>query len=415
MSRRIELNQRPGPTAKFRLICSSIAADAGPERMRTWSISGNERLARIASVVVSFVLGLGIVSAGWLVLPGPAAGNAERLYEGPSPAEATSAPQLLPVFVMRPDHSVIRHGVAIWQSNGVFTVRVFPSTEYDEPLASDALLFEPSMAVLWAAATDSSREELKRRLNALQEEAAKAIETVITSDVFTNSYRPVLRASLTEVVSRAWEDPETQTAVEELLLSSDAEFKRVVQGDLKAIVVGRINDAVWQMLEANWLNALGMPFGYELDYTPVLEAVTATLVDPRFQKSFIAFGSERLGTEEARRLAERIAIGVADALMRDQRVPKIVNQMFWDPQLRRLLDPFMEAVASLIGALPRHLGGLGSESSLNPLAAHIFKAMALGERTPLILLVTPEDRDRIERLESDAATFLKPVATADGG
>jgi hypothetical protein len=238
---------------------------------------------------------------------------------------------------------------------------------------------------------------------------------VITSDVFTNSYRPVLRASLTEVVSRAWEDPETQAAMEELLVSSDAEFKRVLQGDLKAIVVGRINDAVWQMLEANWLNAFGMPFGYGLDYTPVLEAVTATLVDARVQKSFMAFGSERLGTEEARRLAERIAVGVADALMRDQRVPKIVNQMFWDPQLRTLLDPFMEAVTSLIGALPRNLGGLGSESSLNPLAAHVFKAMALGERTPLVLLVTPEDRDRIERLESDAATLLKPVATAGGG
>ena len=62
--------------------------------------------------------------------------------------------------------------------------------------------------------------------------------------------------------------------------------------------------------------------------------------------------------------------------MRDQRVPKIVNQMFWDPQLREMVDPLMEAFTSLIGALPRHLGGLGSESSLNPLAAHIFKAMA---------------------------------------
>ena len=271
------------------------------------------------------------------------------------------------------------------------------------------MLFRPGPAVLWAAATDASQSELKRRIAVVQDEVARTIEEIIASPVFNVTYRPMLRAILTDAVSNAWEDVRTQAALSELLATSRPALERLLAGDFQSIVVGRVNDAVWDMLQTNWLNAFGVPLGYELDYAPVLRAITDAIADPRVQEVFVAFGSDRLATDEARRLAERIAIGVIDSLLRDPRVPEVVQLMLTDPALREMVRPLSEAAVGLVGALPRHLGGLGAESTLNPLAAHVFRAMVLGEDTPLILFVTEEDRLRIERLEPDGVTFLRPV------
>jgi hypothetical protein len=45
---------------------------------------------------------------------------------------------------------------------------------------------------------------------------------------------------------------------------------------METIVMSRVRDAVWDMLETNWLNAFGVPLGYDLDYTPVTRAVATT-------------------------------------------------------------------------------------------------------------------------------------------
>jgi hypothetical protein len=354
---------------------------------------------------------LAIGYAGWAIVPRSSAEEAARLYEDAS-RPAAAVPRLLPVFVMRANHTVIRHGTAVLEADGRFSVRIFSSAVASQPEATDALLFDPNFSVLWAAASDESRSELKERLNTVQDEGARAIESIITSDVFTRSYRPVLRAILTDAVSQAWEDPKTQAAFQDVLVSSDAAFKERLRAGVEAIVIARVNDAVWDMMQSNWLNALGVPLGYSLDYTPILRAVQATFLDPRLQQVFMQFGNERLSTDEARRLAERIVIGVVDALMRDRRVPNIVSEMIWDPRLRELVAPFTDAAVALGTALPRDLGGLGAATSLNPLAAHVFKSILLGQHTPLILFVTPAERQKIERLEPDAARLLRPVEMA---
>jgi hypothetical protein len=137
--------------------------------------------------------------------------------------------------------------------------------------------------------------------------------------------------------------------------------------------------------------------------------VATTLLDPRLQQTLVEFGSERLGTNEARRLAERIVIDAAEALMGDRRIPDVMSAMLWDPRLRELVRPFTDAAVGLGAALPRDLGGLGATATLNPLAAHVFKAVLLGQHTPLILFVTPEERARIERLAPNAAKLLRPA------
>lgn len=372
------------------------------------------RMQYAGGVVVSAAIIAGFVGAAWRVLP-HAPSEARVLYfREPKPATITYS-GTVPVFVMKPDHSVVRHGTAEMGAGGLIRVDPFPSTINEYGNATEAILADPSLGILWAAATDTSQAELRHRIRLVQDMAAQTIERIITSDVFTNDYRPVLRAMLTDAISTAWRDPRTQKAVQGLLANAEPTLRRSLNGEVREILVSRLSAAIWQMLRANWANAFGVPFGYDLDYEPAIRAMTETLADPRLQQVLLGFGRAQLETPEARQLAERLVIGTVDTLMRDRRVPATVSQMFWDVRLRAMLRPFSNSLFALASALPQHLGGLGSESTLNPLAAHVFKAFAVASRTPLILLVTPKDLERLQTMESDTAVTLQPVAAGPGG
>lgn len=364
------------------------------------------RLQWTGGVLASALIIAGFFGAAWRVLP-HAEDSVPVLYFREPPTETLRWTGSVPVFVMRPDHSVVRHGTAVLTSDGRVRVNLFPSTASEFPDATAAILADPSLSVLWAAASESSQAELRHRISLVQDMAAQAVERVITSDVFTNDYRPALRALLTDAVSSAWRDPRTQKALEVLLANAEPAMRRALRGEVQALLVSRLSAAIWQMVRANWANALGVPFGYELNYEPAIKAMTETLADPRLQQVLLDFGRAQLDTPEARQLAERIVIGAMDFLLRDRRVPAVMTQMFWDVRLRAMLRPFTSAVFGLAGALPQHLGGLGAESSLNPLAAHVFKAFATASRTPLILLVTPQDVSRFQRMDGDSAVTLE--------
>jgi hypothetical protein len=378
-------------------------------RMRASHIAGNGRLVRAGSGLISGLLILAFFAAGWRVIPHAGVADSSLIYREAPPGAGISTTRQVPVFVMRSDRSVVRQGAATTEPGGGLSVAFFRSVAGEEPEATEALLFEPTLEVLWVAATDESQGELRRLRDAFQEVTARTIEEVITSDIFNGVYRPMLRSILTEAVSHAWEDEKTQEALAELLESSDTALRRVLTGEIETILGSRVKEALWEMFQANWINAFGVPFGYELDYEPMMTAVTAVLRDPRVRQTFLAFGRDRLATDEAQRLTERFAIGLVDSLIRDRRPPKVVTEMFWDPRLRAMLQPVSDSLMAVLSAMPRNLGGLGSESSLNPLAAHVFKALVLNQHTPLVMFVTPEDRARIERMDPDAARALLPV------
>src|ERR1700720_1426698 len=150
--------------------------------MRNWFSERGSGLARWASAGVSVLLILLIAYAGWTVVPHAVAIDSGEVYQEAG-RQSADAPRVIPVFVMRPDHSVVRHGTAILEANGRVSVNLFASTASEELQATDALLFEPTVAVLWAVAPEKARTDLKQRFENAQQQAAKAIEALITSDI----------------------------------------------------------------------------------------------------------------------------------------------------------------------------------------------------------------------------------------
>src|SRR5690606_35521092 len=105
-------------------------------------------------IAVFVYLGFGIVPRAGVASP--------ELYR--SSYELSFKRKNLPVFIMRDDRSVVRHGTARIGGDGMIEVELFGSTRMTGASPMDALLFESGLPALWAAVSDSSQAELLRQI-----------------------------------------------------------------------------------------------------------------------------------------------------------------------------------------------------------------------------------------------------------
>jgi hypothetical protein len=371
---------------------------------------GNGRWRKLPGIAVSLLIVGAFVGAGWQVMPRGEPTGGVMFYQAPAERLHLSVTGTMPVFVMRQDQSAIRHGVARVQPDGLIRVDLYDEALPEFATTSEALLFQPGFAALWAAASEASQKELLKRAEAVQGQVGRTLEQVMGSEVFNREYRPALRAILTDAVTAAWDGDRSKVAFDSLLATADPMLRDMLRDEAGKIMEVRLERAFWEFIKTNWASPLYVITGDQIDYTPLSEAIQGVLQDPRLSDALLRLGNQVLDTHESRIFAERLAIGIIDALLRDHRVPDVAARLFWDARFRDEVQPLYEALVALGGALPRHLGGLGNENSLNPLAAHVFKAMTLNSATSLIVFVTPDRRDRIERADPDAAVRLVPVA-----
>ena len=135
-----------------------------------------------------------------------------RYYQAPAERLRLSPTGTMPVFVMRHDQSAIRNGVARVEPAGIVRVEFYQERSPEMATATEALLFQPGFAALWAAASDASQKELLQRAQAVQGQVGQTLERVIGSDAFNREYRPILRAILTDAVTAAWDDARSKVA-----------------------------------------------------------------------------------------------------------------------------------------------------------------------------------------------------------
>ncbi|MFO1057391.1 MAG: hypothetical protein U1E53_10545 [Dongiaceae bacterium] len=361
------------------------------------------------SVIVSLLLLCAFVGAGWTVFP-IAHGRGElRHFAAPGVAYRPDPDGTLPVFVLRPDGTTVRNGVARADPQGGLAVELYRHPGPEVAGASEALLFDPGVGVLWAAAPEAAHRKLIDELRAVQDEVGHTLERVMGDDVFVHDYRPAMRAILADALSQAWNDPRTRAAFDDLLDAADPVLRDLLHQEAGAVLQHRLETAFWEFLKANWTGPVDILIGNGLDYAPLHEAIAGIMRDQQLQDSLLRSVNRLIDTPQAQLLAERMAIGTIDALLRDRRIPDLASRLYLDVRLQAAVQPLSERLVDLGAALPRYLGGLGSERSLNPLAAHVFKALTLNAPTSLILLVTPAERAQIAAADPEAGVALRPV------
>lgn len=362
-------------------------------------------------VAAALMIGV-ILSAAQAVVPHADSRAERRVYAVPDTAPVLDPAHVLPVFVMREGRGAIRHGTAQLQPDGTLLVEFYRTPLADAAVATEPLLFEPDLTAMWVAAPDSSRHELRARLVAVQDEVAQTLERVMMSEAFTLEYRPALREIFSDALSGAWEDERTAEALGQVTAMAGRIARYDLRGPIEALLDERVEAAIWSFLEANWAWLPAVPFGVDLDYSPLATIVEDTLADPAFRETLADFAGRILDIDETRVLAERLAIGALDALLRDGRIADVAAAMLADARLHHAVQPLADEVLALGAAVPRHLGGLGDETDLNPLAAHVFKAMTLDARVGFVMFVTPERWRVIRSIAPDAALRLAEAAPA---
>lgn len=380
----------------------------------------SERAQRAVGVVAALLLLFAFVRAGLSIMPHIDSGAEVRRYAIPAGGDVPREGQVLPVFVMRDVGGAIRHGTATLDPDGVLRATFFTTPVAEAATATEALLFDPTLMAMWAVAPEDSREELKVRFLAVQDEVVRTLERVVGSDAFVNEYRPMLREILSNALQTAWGDPRTEEAFDRLAALTARMARYDLRASLEAIVMEQVEAGVWSFVETNWSWLATAPFGTELDYTPLARSIEDTISDPRVRDILSDFAQRSLGLDETRQLAERVAIVAVDTLMRDPRVAEIAAAMYNDPRLRSDVQPLTSSMIAMLASIPRHLGGLGNENDLNPLAAHVFKAMTLNERVGFVMFLTPERYDEIRAIAPDVAVPLTEVplpaeAAGEGG
>jgi hypothetical protein len=408
------VRQQPTPKAARR---GNVVVTVPRRRLPSFA---SERTRRMFGVVAAVLLLGAFVRAGLSIVPHVDADAEIRFYQIPPGADVPLPTQVLPVFVMRDVGGAIRHGTAVLQPDGTLKATFFTTPVAEAAAATEPLLFDPSLMAMWAVAPEASREELRARLVAVQDEVAHTLERVVASEAFVNEYRPMLREILSDALQTAWRDPRSKEAFDRLAALTTRIARYDLRASLQGIVLEQIEAGVWDFIDVNWAWLAAAPFGVELDYTPLARAIEDTIADPRVRDTLSDFAQRTLALDETRQLAERVAIVAVDALMRDPRVAEIGSAMYNDPRLRSDVQPLTSSLIAMLAAIPRHLGGLGNENDLNPLAAHVFKAMTLNERVGFVMFVTPERYREIRGIAPDVAMRLTEVeppeaAAGEGG
>lgn len=370
---------------------------------------GNGIAGRIVGYLISAALIAALVVVALHVMPlGVRGGQAAHFVLPPGRLYMTEA-GTMPVFVMRPDRSVVRHGVARPTSSGLLRIDFYETPLPAFERTTEALLVEPGLSVLWVTATPENRHRLRQRIGRLQDQVGLTIERVVRSEAFARTYKPRLREILSEAIVRAWREPRSQAIVERLMKRAVPAVREAMAGEAGEVLRGHLNRAIWGMLKANWSRAFDAVLGGKLDYSPINEAIVETWRDPRLRAVVRDLGTRLLEMPESRQLSERLAVSLADTLVRDARLAEVIADMTSDQRLIEEVRPLSQAFYDVAGAVPANLAGLGGQSDISPLAAHVFKSLGPAARTDLVLFVTPTHEARFAEEAADSYRALRRV------
>ncbi len=361
--------------------------------MRAFTVMFGRPAAMAASVGLSILF----LSAGWAALPTWNAPStlAYLLPDGDLAAED----ETMPVFVLRPDHSTLRAGVARMRAGGRIDVTLYDPSAPELSQEGEGLLFNADLRVLWLLASDEERGALRQGLEKLGIGLRDAIDAVLRSPEFNDDYRPVLKDVGRHAIDTAWHHPGTRAAYDDLVRSAEPVLREAVGRDLRAIVMKRAEPMVWDMLSANVGSVFKLFQDQPWNLTPVEQALESIQRDVREQALVEKTTQRILDSWQAKAFLQAFAGNAMDATVRDPRMREALHHLLTDQRLGPYLAPASQPAGALARLAPQVLFGVHPQSDLNALAAYTFRSFITGRPGRLIILTNPRQRDRILALD----------------
>lgn len=358
------------------------------------------------AMAASLALAVLFLAAGWATLPTRGA-PPTWVYRLPDPGGILSDGEEMPVFIMRPDRSTLRAGLARAKADGRIDVSLYDPSDPRLIQGSEGVLFNGDLRVLWLLASDAERKQLQAGLEALGHGFREAVDAVLGSPEFNDDYRNLLKDIGRETIEAAWHDPETRAAYDELLRSAEPVLRDVVGRDLKGIVLKRAEPLVWDMLSANVGTLLNVfQSSSSWDVSPLEQAMEAIQRDVRERGLIEKTGQRILDSWQAKAFVQTFAGNVVDAVARDGRIKDVLGRMLTDQRLSPYLTPLSKPAGELARLTPNVLFGVHPQSDLNAIAAYTFRGFVTGRPGQLIILMSAQHREEMLRLDRYSPRLL---------
>lgn len=330
------------------------------------------------------------------------------------PVAPESLPPLngtFPVLTLRPDRSTIRSGYANRDSDG--RIRVTLYDPYEPLLAdtSEGVLFSADLRALWLLATDEERARLRAGVNALAQSLRQSADLILHSPEFTNDYRPLLQNAARSAIETAWKQPSTRAAYDEMLRGAEPILRDVANREVRPLLMRRLDGLLWDIVQANVGTVFSVFNAKPWNMAPVEQAVEAALRDMRDQGVLERAIAQIVETRQSKAFLQVFAGNAIDALAVDHRIEETLFRLATDPRMAAYLSPMSGPTSDLSLMAPRILFGVREGGDLNAVAAYTFNGLVGGHPGPVIILMTPQQRDAMVNVDSTVPKLLVRSAT----
>ncbi|MCW2249376.1 hypothetical protein M2352_005036 [Azospirillum fermentarium] len=359
----------------------------------------NVLFGRPAAVIASLALAALFLSAGRATLP-TRAQPPSLGYRVPETAAAVAEASGLPVFLLQANHATLRSGTARIGAGGAVDITLYDPSDPRLIHGSEAVLFNTDLRVLWLLATDEERTALREGLQTVGRGLRDAVEAVLRSPEFTGAYRDELKDIGRQIIEDAWRAPATRAAYDEMIRSTEPLLHEAAGREVKAIVVKQIEPMVWNLISANMGVALDVFHSQPWDFSPVEHAMDAIQREVRERNVLQRALQQVLDSWQAKAFLQTVAGAVMDAAADNPRLRDVAGRMVNDPRLGTYFAPVSGPVADLARLAPNILFGVQPGVDLNALAAFTFQGFISGRPGQFIVLMSPQQREDILRLDS---------------
>lgn len=317
----------------------------------------------------------------------------------------------IPVLTLRPDRTTIRSGFAGVLSDGRIRVTLYDPGDPALAKASEAALFNADLRTLWMLATDAERSELRQGFSRLGAAVRQAADETLRSPEFNDEYRPMLQEVARTAVEKAWRMPTTVAAYEEMTRAAEPQIRDTLSREVRPLVMRRLDGLLWDMVQAN-VGSVFDVFGQRQWNTAPLEmALEAAIRDIRELSVVERMTGHIVANRQTKAFIQVFAGNVMDALATDPAVETVLMRLVTDPRMTKFLAPLAQPAGDVSRMAPRILFGVRANADLNAMSAYSFNGFLNARTGPVVILMSPEQRDQMLLLDPRAPKLLVRSAT----
>ncbi|CAK0780364.1 conserved hypothetical protein [Gammaproteobacteria bacterium] len=271
---------------------------------------------------------------------------------------------------------------------GFHQIQLFPyaSAECHQSVISRrGRILDADLRVPWALVPPDDRRELQDLSTRGMARVRTAVIQGVRMPFFNEEYAQVLADILQGAIRQAWRAPSVREATSQVFGAVRQESLNKLAENLSPLLTAKAEQGLWRGLAGYTLNLFSRE---PRQYGQLAELAQEILRDTQVQARLVEALPAILGTEEAIRAVPVIAAELGRSLLEDPRFVPLMARILSDPRFLPLETS--TPGERLLTVVPQRLMRLRQKRDHNPLVAHVLRNLIGGERSFLVLLLTPE-------------------------